>query len=101
MLDQILNRHRRPPFVDKGRTVTPRYTVKSRQPISCVAPDIRPDMYNAYLSGTDLTEADLTGAYLGYAKLIKTNLAKAKLGKAYLGWANLGGADLTGAFLME
>jgi hypothetical protein len=38
VLDQLLNRHRRPPFVDEGRTVTPRYTVKSHQPISCVAP---------------------------------------------------------------
>src|SRR4051812_45083066 len=42
VLDQLLNRHRRPPFVDEGRTVTPRYTVKSHQPISCVAPGINP-----------------------------------------------------------
>src|SRR4051794_9253191 len=41
VLDQLLNRHRRPPFVDEGRTVTPRYTVKSHQPISCVAPACR------------------------------------------------------------
>src|SRR4051812_808516 len=41
VLDQLLNRHRRPPFVDEGRTVTPRYTVKSHQPISCVAPAIQ------------------------------------------------------------
>jgi hypothetical protein len=32
------------PFVDKGRTVTPRYTVKSRQPISCVAPGTPPSL---------------------------------------------------------
>ena len=32
----------------KGRTVTPRYTVKSRQPISCVAPAPRP---NVFLTG--------------------------------------------------
>src|SRR3954463_2885655 len=38
VLDQFLDRHRHPPFVDKGRTVTPDYTVKSQQPISCVAP---------------------------------------------------------------
>src|SRR4051812_41257936 len=42
VLDQLLNRHRRPPFVDEGRTVTPRYTVKSHQPISCVAPGVAP-----------------------------------------------------------
>src|SRR3954452_20114829 len=42
VLDQLLNRHRRPPFVDEGRTVTPRYTVKSHQPISCVAPGFTP-----------------------------------------------------------
>src|SRR4051812_46313033 len=41
VLDQLLNRHRRPPFVDEGRTVTPRYTVKSHQPISCVAPGVK------------------------------------------------------------
>src|SRR4051794_20166462 len=39
MLDQFLDRHRHPPFVDEGRTVTPGYTVKSQQPISCVAPE--------------------------------------------------------------
>jgi acyl-CoA reductase-like NAD-dependent aldehyde dehydrogenase len=40
VLDQFLDRHRHSPFVDKGRTVTPHYTVKSRQPISCVAPAV-------------------------------------------------------------
>src|SRR5688572_33222083 len=38
VLDQFLHRHRHSPFVDEWRTVTPRYTIKSRQPISCVAP---------------------------------------------------------------
>jgi hypothetical protein len=40
MLDQFLDRHRHSPFVDEGRTVTPGYTVKSQQPISCVAPGV-------------------------------------------------------------
>src|SRR4051794_5592793 len=45
VLDQLLNRHRRPPFVDEGRTVTPRYTVKSHQPISSVAPGSRASIW--------------------------------------------------------
>jgi hypothetical protein len=39
VLNQFLDRHCRPPFVDEGRTSTPRQTVKSHLPISCVAPD--------------------------------------------------------------
>jgi hypothetical protein len=38
VLDQLLNRHRRPPFVDEGRTGTTHQTVRSNLPISCVAP---------------------------------------------------------------
>src|SRR4051794_10133232 len=37
VLDQLLNRHRRPPFVDEGRTGTAHQTVKANLPFSCVA----------------------------------------------------------------
>ena len=36
VLYQFLDRHRHSPFVDEGRTGTPRYTVKFRPSISCV-----------------------------------------------------------------
>ena len=42
MLDQLLNRHRRPPFVDEGRTGTTHQTVRSNLPISCVPPNSSP-----------------------------------------------------------
>jgi hypothetical protein len=38
VLNQFLDRHRRPPFVVEGTTGTARQTVRSRPPISCVAP---------------------------------------------------------------
>src|SRR3954465_14593787 len=43
VLDQLLNRHRRPPFVDQRITGTAHQTVKSNLPFSCVAPGRPPD----------------------------------------------------------
>ena len=58
--------------------------------------DIRPDLSNAYLSGTNLdyvnlTRADLRGANLHEAQLAMTNLTR----------ADLTGANLSQAFLFE
>src|SRR4051794_40034689 len=44
VFDQLLNRHRRPPFVDEGRTGTTHQTVRANLPFSCVAPADDPCM---------------------------------------------------------
>jgi uncharacterized protein YjbI with pentapeptide repeats len=54
-------------------------------------------LVGAYLSGTNLSEANLRGATLSKAKLIDANLRGANLSKAKLISADLSYADLTGA----
>ncbi len=61
--------------------------------------DLLPDLINADLSGTDLSEADLINADLSGADLSEADLRKANLSWADLSDANLSGADLTGAIL--
>jgi hypothetical protein len=62
-------------------------------------PDIRPDLYEAYLGGADLSGANLSGADLIEASLHKANLSDANLSDANLVGANLSGANLMGANL--
>jgi uncharacterized protein YjbI with pentapeptide repeats len=72
--------------------------------------DIRPDLYKANFSGTDLggeslSEADLSDADLTLADLSGANLNEANLNRADLAFAdlsetNLNGADLRDAYLV-
>jgi hypothetical protein len=69
-------------------------------------PDIRPDLYQASLSGADLHEADLheadlRGADLNVADLHEADLRGTDLMGAELFQANLSQADLMGAHLSE
>jgi hypothetical protein len=63
------------------------------------APDLRPDLTGAYLSGTDLKKANLSGTDLTKADLSRARLVEASLSRAHLTLANLTGADLSSANL--
>lgn len=63
--------------------------------------EVRPDLYGAILSGTNLGEADLNGADLRKAHLGGANLHYANLSEAILSGAHLNGADLRYANLRE
>src|SRR4051812_31519473 len=71
VLDQLLNRHRRPPFVDEGRTETPRYTVKSHQPISCVAPGGQPPFGPPEVAAMSRTVSPSSGRPYGLARVCR------------------------------
>ena len=64
-------------------------------------PNIRPDLTEAKLQGTNLDEADLSGAILKNADLTDAKLRQANLDRADLCEAILKKADLTGAKLRE
>ena len=63
--------------------------------------EVRPDLSEASLRGTNLSEADLSGANLSGANLSEANLSEANLVKAKLSKANLFEADLFEADLSK
>jgi uncharacterized protein YjbI with pentapeptide repeats len=64
-------------------------------------PEVRPDLYVADLSESNLVEVHFTGAQLGGANLIRANLRNADLSDADLSHAHLNYADLSHADLIE
>jgi uncharacterized protein YjbI with pentapeptide repeats len=64
-------------------------------------PDIRPDLRETNLDGTDLRSANLIEADLSWANLYQANLSAADLSVAHLHRANLSEADLSGAHLID
>jgi len=58
-------------------------------------PNIRPDLFRAYIERASLSGANLSGASLGHASLYTARLSGANLSEANLSGADLGEADLT------